>query len=758
MRIVSVGGGPAGLYFGILMKRLDPACRITVLERNRPGETYGWGVVFSEEALGTLAEADPETHRRITESFVWWSDIDVFVNGERLRSTGHGFCGLARKRLLAILEDRCAALGVEVRHGVEADPADLEEADLVLAADGANSRLRERHAAHFQPSVDWRRCRFSWLGAELRLEAFTFVFRETEHGLFQVHAYPFDGRTSTFIVECREEVWRAAGLDRADEAETVAFASRLFEEHLGGARVLGNRSIWRSFPTVRNERWWHRNVVLLGDAAHTAHFSVGSGTKLAMEDAIALAAALREHGGGALERALGAYEESRKAEVGRLQAAAQTSLEWFEDAARRLRLDPLTFSFSLLTRSKRITYDNLRERDPALVGEVTARFAERAGRAAGSPAASEPPEAPSAGPVAPPIFQPLRLRGLTLANRIVVSPMCQYSCDDGTVGDWHLVHLGSRAIGGAGLVFAEATHVSREGRISPGCAGMYRPEHVGAWRRVVDFVHAHSAARIGLQIAHAGRKGACSRPWEGDRPLAEGGWPLLAPSAIPYDEGWPVPREMDRADMDRVREEFVRAAGMAHEAGFDVLELHMAHGYLLAGFLSPLTNRRRDEHGGPIENRMRFPLEVFDAVRAAWPEPKPVSVRISATDWREGGLTSADRIAIGRALKAHGCDVLAVSGGQTVPDQRPVYGRMFQVPFSEEIRLGAGIPTMTVGNVQNADQANTILAAGRADLVVLARAHLVDPYLTLRAAVAYGYDGIHWPPQYLPARPGRRKG
>ncbi len=751
MRITIVGGGPAGLYFGILMKKLDPACQITVLERNRPGETFGWGVVFSEETLGNFALADPESHRAITQSFVSWSEIEVSFKGERVRSSGHFFCGLARKRLLQILEERAASLGVEVHHETEVDHPDIHETgDLVIAADGANSRLRDRYAEHFKPSVDGRRCKFSWLGLDRRLEAFTFIFKESEHGLFQVHAYPFDETTSTFIVECREEVWKAAGLDSADEAQSVAYLTRLFAEELGGHRLLTNRSIWRTFPTVRNERWFHGNVVLLGDAAHTAHFSIGSGTKLAMEDAIALVEAFRQHRDGPLPRVLADYEASRKAEVGRLQTAAETSLAWFENSARLVDLDPLTFTFSLLTRSKRITYDNLRRRDPSLVERVTTRFAGEAGRAAGSfvSAGSNP---------APPAFQPFPLRGLTLANRIVVSPMCQYSCDDGTISDWHLVHLGSRAIGGAGLVFGEATHVAADARISPGCAGMYKPEHVAAWKRVVDFVHRHSGAKIGLQLAHAGRKGSATRPWEGDIPLREGGWPLLAASAIPFDEGWPTPRAMDHADMDRVRFQFVRAALMAHEAGFDMLELHMAHGYLLASFISPLTNWREDEYGGAIDNRMRLPLEVFDGVRAVWPQEKPISVRISATDWAKGGTSSADRVAIGRRLKARGCDIVSVSGGSTVPDQRPVYGRMFQVPFSEEIRLEAGIPTMTVGNVQDADQANTILAAGRADLVVLARGHLADPYFTLHAAAAYGVD-VPWPVQYLAARPASRKG
>ena len=600
MKIEIVGGGPAGLYFAILMKRLDPAHQVTVHERNRADDTFGWGVVFSDETLSNFEEADPETHRAITSQFAYWSDIDIFFRGERVRSTGHGFCGIARREFLRILQDRAAALRVEVRFETEVDPSRLPPADLVLAADGANSRVRERFAAHFQPSIDWRRCKFTWLGTDLLFDAFTFIFKENEHGLFQVHAYPFDDRTSTFIVECREEVWQRAGLDRADEAATVAYLSDLFREELRGHRLLTNRSIWRTFPTIRNATWHHGNVVLMGDAAHTAHFSIGSGTKLAMEDAIALASAFARSSD--VPAALASYQAERMPMVGRFQSAAQTSLEWFENSARHARhLDPLTFAFSLMTRSKRITYDNLRTRDPELVGRVTERFA------AANPYRSEVAPAPSYAPAiastraeaAPPLFQPFRLRDLVLANRLVVSPMCQYSCDDGTPNDWHLVHLGSRAVGGAGLVMAESTHVARDARISPGCAGIYADAHVAGWKRVVDFVHAHARARIGVQLAHAGRKGSCTLPWEGDVPLSSGAWETLAPSALPYAEGWHVPRAMDRADMDRVVSEFVRATGRAVEAGFDLVELHMAHGYLLGTFLSPLTNQRSDRTAGP---------------------------------------------------------------------------------------------------------------------------------------------------------------
>ena len=742
MRIAVLGGGPAGLYFAILMKRLDPGHDVTVFERNRPQDAFGWGVVFSDDTLAHFAQADAESHRALSERLVYWTDIDIFVRGERLRSTGHGFCGISRRTMLNVLQQRAETLGVRLVFQTEvAGLDDLGDADLVVAADGVNSRAREQRAAHFQPSVEWGRCRFSWLGTTLPLQAFTFVFKESAHGLFQVHAYPFDRELSTFIVECREEVWKRAGLEGADEAGTVRFLEDLFREELRGHRLLTNNSVWRTFPTVRNAAWTDGHVVLLGDAAHTAHFSIGSGTKLAMEDAVALQEAFGRMGTADVPRVLKAYEAERGPAVGRFQSAARTSQEWFESAERHLRLEPIQFAFSLLSRSKRVTYESLRRQDPELVRRVTTWFA-------GSSPDGE-------GPL-PPLFQPYPLRGLTLANRIVVSPMCQYSSDDGAPGDWHLVHLGSRAVGGAALVIAESTHVAADARITPRCAGMYRPEHVAAWKRIVAFVHSSTGARIGLQLAHAGRKGSCNVPWDGGLPLAEGGWELLAPSAIAYDAGWPVPRAMDLADMDRVRDQFVRAASMAEDAGFDLLELHMAHGYLLGTFISPLTNLREDAYGGPIEQRMRFPLEVLEAVRSQWPPHKPLSVRISASDWAPRGLDSADRVALARMLADRGCDIVSVSSGQTVPHQRPIYGRMFNAGFSDEIRLEAGVPTMTVGNIEDADQCHTILAAGRADLCVLARTHLADPYFTLHAALAEGIDG-HWPVQYLAARARYRK-
>ncbi len=741
MRIVSIGGGPAGLYFALLMKKADPGHDVTVVERNRADDTFGFGVVFSDATLDTFIEADRPTGEAITRAFAHWDDIDIHYQGQVLTSTGHGFSGMSRQALLDILQRRCAELGVALRF--QTDVTDLtpyRDADLMLAADGVNSLVRSEYAEHFQPHVDWRPNRFVWLGTTFPFRAFTFIFKESPHGLWRVHAYRYDARHSTFIVETTETTWRRAGLDQASEDDTVVFAERLFARELEGHRLLKNRSLWRSFPTVKNAHWHWNNVVLIGDAAHTAHFSIGSGTKLAMEDAIALAAALHRHRDVA--GALDAYEEERRPQVESIQRAAQVSLEWFEQTERyHGRLEPLQFAFSLLTRSLRVTHDNLKVRDAKFVETVDRWFAAKA--------ADQSKVSVAAQPVPPPMFTPLRLRELVLANRVVVSPMCQYSADDGTPNDWHLVNLGSRAVGGAGLVIAEMTDVSREGRISPGCTGMYKADHVTTWKRVVDFVHAHSPARIALQLAHAGRKGSTRRLWEGiDEPLAEGNWPLISASAIPYFPHSQIPKAMDRADMERVQADFVRAASMAEAAGFDMLELHMAHGYLLASFVSPLTNTRTDAYGGTLDNRLRYPLAVFDAVRAVWPAARPISVKISATDWADGGVTPEESVEFARRLKAHGCDLVTVSTGQTVAHQHPAYGRLYQTPFSDRIRHEAGIATMTVGAVASYADVNSILAAGRADLCALARGHLYDPYWTRHAAWEQGFE-VAWPDQYV---------
>jgi anthraniloyl-CoA monooxygenase len=746
MRIASIGGGPAGLYFALLMKKAFPQVEIDIYERNQEGDTFGWGVVFSDETLGNFERADAPSYHEIRRHFAYWGDIDTWVGDACVRSSGHGFCGMSRKQLLAIFHARCRELGVRLHFGSEvSDETMIEPAALVIAADGVNSALRARHAAHFKPSIRWGKCRFAWLGTTKRLEAFTFIFRENEHGLWQIHAYPFEAALSTFIVECHEDVWRRAGLDKADEAQTLAYFEKLFADHLGGHKLLANRSVWRTFPEIRCERWSYGNLVLMGDSAHTAHFSIGSGTKLAMEDAIALCSAFQRHGLLDVPRVLAAYEGERRVEVAKLQRVARTSQEWFEHTARYMKQPPLQFTFNLMTRSRRITWDNLAVRDAKLMGEVREWFA----------ASNGAPLRP--GKAAPaPMFTPLQLRGLRLRNRVAVSAMCQYSAVDGTPNDWHLVHLGSRAVGGAGLVMSEATDVTADGRITLGCTGMWNDAHEQAWRRIVDFVHTHSQAAIGMQLAHAGRKGSCNLPWEGDDPLRDArAWTTLGPSAEPFNEGWPAPREMTRADMDAVRDAFVAAARRCERAGFDLVELHLAHGYLLSSFLSPLANRRADAYGGSLENRMRFPLEVVDAVRRVWPSHKPLAARISASDWldEEGGFTLAEAVELSKALKAAGCDLIDVSSAGNSPRSKPEYGRMYQVGFAERIRFEALVPVMTVGGVMSPDHVNSILAAGRADLCAVARAHLADPYFTLRAGAQYGYDDAAWPMQYLAAKP-----
>ncbi len=750
MKIEVVGGGPSGLYFSLLMKQAFPDSEIRVLERNRPDDTFGWGVVFSDETLGHFEQADPKSYAAIRRHFAYWGDIETHVGDACVRSTGHGFCGLARKKLLQIFHQRCREVGVLLEFEKEVESVDeLAGADLIVAADGINSRLREQHADHFRPHLDWRQCHFSWLGTDKPLEAFTFIFRENEHGLFHVHAYPFQADRSTFIVECQEDTWRRAGLDQANEATTIDYFEALFADHLEGHALLGNRSIWRRFPTVTNEHWHIGKLVLIGDAAHTAHFSIGSGTKLAMEDAIALVEAFRAHGTRDVESVLRAYEDARRIDCLKTQRAAQTSLEWFENSRRYLPQPPLQFTFNLMCRSKRITYENLAERDPKLVERVTEWFAEKY---------DTPRDAD--GRPAPPMFAPFKLRELSLANRIAVSPMCQYSAVDGAPTDWHLVHLGSRGVGAAGLVMAEMTNVSAQGRITYGCAGIYHDAHVAPWKRIVDFIHAHSPAKIGLQLGHAGRKGSCHLPWEGDDPLRDAtAWSVIGPSALPFDEGWPVPEELDRADLLRLLDDYAAATRRAEAAGFDLLEIHMAHGYLLSSFLSPLANKRHDAFGGSLENRMRFPLEVFDVVRAAWPAAKPLSVRVSATDWLDddGGQTIEDTVVLAQALKDRGCDLIDVSSAGNSPLSQPDYGRMYQVPSAERIKVEVDIPVMAVGAILGADHANTVLAAGRADLIAMARPHLRDPYLTLHAAVEAGYAGQWWPNQYLAGRPARKK-
>jgi anthraniloyl-CoA monooxygenase len=745
VKIACIGGGPAGLYFAISMKLRDPAHEIEVFERNAPGVTFGWGVVFSDQTVENLERNDPKSAKIIADEFAHWDDIDVHIKGECITSSGHGFIGIGRKRLLEILQDRARELGVTLHFNAECDPADpkWQAYDLVIAADGANSRFRDAHADAFQVDIDVRSNKFVWLGTSKVFEAFTFAFEETEHGWIWAHAYRFAPDCSTFIVECSEEVWRRFGFDRMSQEESIAACERLFARYLDGHRLQSNAThlvgsaAWLNIRRIKCDNWAVGNVILLGDAAHTAHFSIGSGTKLALEDAIKLAEVLNRPG-LSRDAALFEYQAERNLEVLKLQNSARNSTEWFETLHRYLHFEPLQFAYSLLTRSQRISHENLRLRDREWLEGVERWFWKRAteGRS---------------NKTAPPMFAPFRLREMEVENRITVSPMAMYSAVDGTPNDFHFVHYGERALGGAGLIFTEMTCVSPEGRISPGCTGMWNADHVREWKRIVDFIHANSKAKVCLQLGHSGAKGSTRLGWDGnDVPLDEGNWPVMAASDIRWSTVNQVPTPMTRADMDRVRDEFVAAVKMGVEAGFDMVELHAAHGYLLSGFLTPLQNNRTDGYGGSLENRLRYPLEVFRAMREAWPKERPMSVRISATDWvGDEGITPDDAVEIAEAFRNEGADLIDVSAGQTSTDAEPVYGRMFQTPFSDKLRNEGRLATMAVGNIYEPDHANSILAAGRADLVALARPHLIDPFWTLRAAAALDYRDIHVPPQYL---------
>jgi anthraniloyl-CoA monooxygenase len=743
MKVAIIGGGPAGLYSAILLKKQRPEAEITVYERNRSDDTFGFGVVFSDATLDNFEKYDPESYRRITEEFAYWDDIAVHFRGTVHRVGGNGFCGCSRRKLLMILQERARELGVTLMFENEVgDETRFDDADLIVVADGINSRFREKHIRHFQPEVDLRSNMFAWMGSTRPLDAFTFIFQETEWGPFIAHAYQYETGRSTWIFETDPETFERAGLAGLDERQSADRMAGIFSWFLQGHPILTNRSMWRNFPMIRNRRWVKDNMVLLGDAKASAHFSIGSGTKLAMEDAIALADAM--HRAPTVAAALQTYEQGRREEVEKTQHAADVSLVWFEHVDRFWDFDPVQFAFGVMTRAKAITYDNLTLRAPDFVREVDKAFAKEV-RARGFDVDVEKPSVP--------MFQPFRLREMTLANRAVVSPMCMYSAKDGMPQDFHLVHYGSRSLGGAGLIFTEMVCVGPDARITPGCAGLWNDEQQVTWRRIVDFVHANSAAKICLQLGHAGRKGATKLMWDGmDRPLEEGGWDLISASPIPYFPDSRLPREMDRAAMDAVKAEFVAAAERGQACGFDMLELHCAHGYLLASFISPLTNTRTDAYGGSLANRLRYPLEVFEALRAVWPSHKPMSVRISATDWADGGISGDDAVAIACAFAEAGVDLVDVSTGQTVHDSSPVYGRMFQTPFSDQVRNEARVATMCVGNITTADQVNTILAAGRADLVALGRPHLIDPAFTLKAAAWYGAEGVFCPVQYLPGK------
>lgn len=744
MRIVCLGGGPAGLYFAISMKIRDASHDITVIERNRPYDTFGWGVVFSDETMDGLAENDPQTAEEILGALARWDDVEVRFAGEVHRSGGHGFCGIGRKHLLNILQKRCEDLGIKLVFEQEIDIADVEryktEADLVVASDGLNSKIRTHWADHFKPEIEVRPNKFIWLGTKQTFEAFTFAFKELPEGWIWSHCYKFDQDTATFIVECSDETYDKLGFEHMSQEENVRALEKIFADDLGGHELLSNSahirgSAWINFPRILCEQWSMDNLVLMGDAVHTAHFSIGSGTKLAFEDAIFLAEALHET--GSMEKAFQDYQETRRIDCLRLQSAARNSMEWFEYLDRYVNFDPVQFTYALLTRSQRVSHENLRLRDQAWLEDIEDWFATKA--------AGQRPQQKT-----PPMFTPFKLREMELSNRVVVSPMCMYSSDQGMPDDFHLVHYGSRAQGGAGLIYTEMTAISETARITPGCAGIYNDEHTAAWKRVVDFVHGSTGAKFAIQLGHAGPKGSTKLLWDGmDEPLEQGNWDLLAASPVPWADGNQVPRAMTRDDMDQVIADYVAAAKRADDAGFDMIEIHNAHGYLLSAFITPLTNKREDEYGGSLENRLRYPLEVFEAIRAVWPDHKPISVRISATDWvANGGVDGAEAIEIARAFKEAGVDIINVSAGQTSTEANPIYGRMFQTPYSDAIRNTVGIPTLAVGNIYEIDHVNSIIMSGRADLCCMARPHLADPYWTLHAAAQQDYDGARWPVQY----------
>jgi anthraniloyl-CoA monooxygenase len=744
MKVTVIGGGPGGLYFALLAKKNWPRWDITVYERNRPDDTFGFGVVFSDQTLDSFKAYDAVTYERIRRRFAYWGDVDVVYKGRTLRSGGNGFCGCSRVALLNILQDRGRELGVQMRFQREVEGLEeFKDSDLIVVADGVASKIREKYKEHFQPSVDLRPNKFTWLGSTKPLDAFKYFFRETPQGLIVAHCYQYEPDRSTWVIETDEATWRNFGFDKLSETDMLPVIEDVFADELAGHKLIANRSLWRNFPTITNKTWVRDNAVLVGDAKATAHFSIGSGTKLAMEDAIALFESFKKH--SSVSSALKVYDTARREEVEKTQHAANVSLAWFEHMRRYWGMEPEQFAFGVMSRSKQITWENLELRDPDFVQQVHGWFSAKVKSQGFDIDLSNPPV---------PMFTPFRLRDMVVENRVVVSPMDQYSAVDGVPGDWHFVHLGSRAIGGAGLVYVEMTCPSPEARISPGDTGLWNQQQCDAFKRIVDFCHQNSKARMCMQLGHSGRKGSTQLGWERmDYPLDKGNWPVVSASPIPYYEGISqVPVELDAKGMKKIVDDFVRSARYADEAGFDMLEIHLAHGYLLASFISPLTNQRKDQYGGSIENRMRFPLEVFRACRAVWPEAKPMSVRISATDWAPGGLEGADLMAACRMLKQAGCDMIDCSTGQTVPQQKPIYGRMYQAPFADWVRNEVGIATMTVGAVTTPDQVNTLLASGKADLVALARPHLANPYFTLQAAAWYQHMGQHWPPQYLSGR------
>ena len=735
MKIAVIGGGPGGLYFSILLKKALPKCEIDIYERNKADDSFGFGVVFSDETLSEFLTRDPKSYELIRSKFAYWDDLDVARDGEFVRITGNGFCGCSRKTLLQLLQQRCIEEGVNLHfeYNVE-DVSQFKDADYIVACDGINSPIREQNSKDFGTKTVLQKNKFVWMGSTKPLDAFTYFFRTTEHGTFVAHSYQYEEGMSTWIFECTNETWERTGFETTNEQDTIAKISKIFAEELDGHPLISNKSHWRQFPTVSNKVWHKDNIVLLGDAKATAHYSIGSGTKLAMECAIALADSIIEFKTNKT-KAFAKYEKLRRNRVEMIQHAANVSLDWFENMDRHIEHDFMQFAFGVMTRSKKVTYENLALRDATFPEKVLTEFNCNIGNfKVKTPAA----------------FTPFRLRGMELKNRIVMSPMGQYSAEKGLVSDWHLVHYGARATGGVGLIITEMTAVSKNGRITLGCTGIWSEKQVVEWKKITDYIHKNSKTKIGIQLGHSGRKGSVKVPSVGKEiPLENKSWELISASAIPFSSKMAIPREMTNLDMENCISKFVQATINSDEAGFDMIELQAHHGFLLASFLSPLTNIRKDEFGGSIKNRLKFPLQVFAAMREVFTETKPMSVRISASDWAENGITEEDVIAIANAFKDAGADIINVSTGNTVENQHPQIGRMWQTPFSDLVRNEVHIPTITTGYIQDIDQINTILLNGRADLVALGRPLLLDPNFVRNAQAYEQFQPDDIPNQYI---------
>jgi anthraniloyl-CoA monooxygenase len=719
MKITVIGGGPGGLYFSILTKKAMPHCQIDIYERNKPDDSFGFGVVFSDETLGEFLKRDMKSYELIRSKFAYWDDIIIARDGESVTIAGNGFCGCSRKTLLQLLQQRCLEEGVNLHFEQNVDDlSQFADSDIILATDGIGSAIRTQYQKEFGTKIELKKNRFVWLGSTKPLDAFTYFFRSTPHGTIVAHSYQYEEGMSTWIFECSDETWKKHGFEVTNEADTMAKIAEIFAAELDGHPLISNKSHWRQFPHVTNENWYHNNIVLLGDAKATAHYSIGSGTKLAMDSAIGLSDAVIANPND-VKAAFRQYDKSRRNTVEMIQYAAIVSLDWFENMDRHIQHSFQQFAFGCMTRSKKVTYENLRLRDSSFTDKVLKEFIHKCHA-----------ELVSASPA----FTTFKLRNLELHNRIVMSSMGQYVAENGLVNDWHFQHYTSRAVGGLGLILTEMTAVSDTGRITEGCAGIYTESQVNAWKRITDFIHQYTQTKIGIQLGHSGRKGCSKIPWESQFQGTK--WKLLSASAIPFNENSDCPKEMTLEDMKLVKIQFVQAAKNANEAGFDMIELQAHHGFLLASFLSPLTNIRTDDFGGNVQNRLKYPLEVFTAIREVFPTEKPISVRISATDWAENGISETDVFVISEAFKKAGADIINVSTGNTVANQKPQTGRMWQTPFSDAVRNTVHIPTITAGYIQDIDQINTIILNGRADLVALGRPLLLDANF-VRNAQAY---------------------